>query len=154
MRGRFPLRSRSLNGRSCPTSALLACSLNTRAAHSAHCARDTEHPVIDRVPLPPPTPGGPAPEGPRFQKDHAPIRDPIGLITHPMHFSHELSDDNTGTSQGLFVGSLPAAQLLFRIWTSAPKAESSASFKLKRYRVIALVHSLQQWLEETKDDRE
>lgn len=70
-----------------------------------------------------------------------------------MHFSHQLSDEQRGTE--LFaVDSIPQCAVKFRIAVTTPKVTGEATFKLARYRVRALVHSLQEWLDETEGQDE
>jgi hypothetical protein len=67
------------------------------------------------------------------------------------YFRHADEDENTGTSHELLVTSEPPAYLDITIRVEAPRAKSSALFRLPRYRVRALHHMLGEWLEATKE---
>lgn len=72
----------------------------------------------------------------------------------PMHFSHELSDDNTAVTQLFSAQSLPHCRVQFTIRIESPKSKALATFNLPRYRVAALIEQLQEWHAATKGERE
>jgi hypothetical protein len=68
-----------------------------------------------------------------------------------MHFSHELTDENTAVTQLFAANSLPHCRIEFTIRIETPKAKALSTFQLPRYRVAALIAQLQEWMEATKD---
>lgn len=69
----------------------------------------------------------------------------------PSYFRHVCQDDSTSVTEELLISSQPQARLEFRILTEGPRTKSVATFLLARYRVRALVHMLQGWLDATQD---
>lgn len=69
------------------------------------------------------------------------------------HFGHSHVDDSSGTEQALDIGATSRA-ITITIRLEASNASCKTTFKLPRFRVKALHHTLGEWLESTKDQDE